>query len=113
MNARQIFKKALKDPALKGIDYISSSNLKKIVDSITKSLKDDYVISEWKHTLGNVRYEYHVHTDGIKYGLIKLYLKNIRGGNPKLVNFYSKRRHLYSRKKLENIIQEAQKEGYS
>lgn len=98
MNARQIFKRALKDPILEGIDYINQLNLIRIVDTI-KKLPEGAYISEWKHSLRKAQYEHHIHTDGIKDRLIKLYSDNVRGGNPKLLN-------LYSKKELEDIIQE-------
>ena len=48
-------------------------------------------MSEWLHTLGGVKYEYHMHRADIANALKKLYNQGVRGGNPRLTGMYSKR----------------------
>jgi len=88
---------ALKDPVISNLDCICPSN-KQVLEDIVSHLPDNAIISEWKYTIGNVKYLYHIHTNGINKKLNEAYINNVRGGNPKLTKIYSK-------KELKKIIE--------
>lgn len=91
----EVFKTALKDPQIR-IAVISPAHNKELVKIINGLTADEY-ISEWRHNMWNVRYEYHKHKCPIASELKQLYDQGICGGNPKLT-------HIYSRSDLEKII---------
>lgn len=95
MTPREIFKRALKDPKI-DIDVIALSRVAQI-EKIIKELTEGGYVSEWRHTLGEVEYEYHMHSAAFGETLKGLYDKGVRGGNGKLTN-------VYSRSDLEEII---------
>ena len=90
METRKFLRRALQDPKL-NIEVIIPREYLNIERALAK-LPDDVLISEWLHTMGTAKYEYHIHREPqIKTQLSELYGKDIRGGNPKLVNLYSKK----------------------
>ena len=97
MNTRETLKKALDDPKLE-IDVLDSSNYEDALSKIS-NLPEGSCITEWKHTMGCVEYEYHIHINGVAKDVTDLYAKGFRGGHPRLVD-------LYSKQKLEMLIQE-------
>lgn len=94
---RATFKNALKDPKVE-IDVIAPSRAQNIA-RLLHDLGSDCYVSEWRHTLGEVRYEYHRHNKDVGLVLKQLYDQGIRGGNPTLTR-------VYSRADLEQVIQE-------
>jgi hypothetical protein len=88
-NYLSILKAALKDPVLENIDCLfcgESSGLIGVIDS----LPSDACISEWRYGLGEVKYEYHVHTYDISSKLREAFEMGFRAGHPKLTAIYSK-----------------------
>ena len=98
MNPREIYKRALKDPSF-NIDAILPSQYGNIEKMLEKTAEDE-CISEWKHGMGKVGYEYHIHQQEIGCILQSLLEQGIQGGNPKLIKVYSK-------KELVDLIQGA------
>lgn len=96
MAPRETFKTALADLRL-DIEVLIPDNYPKVAATL-RSLPEDIVISEWRHVLGGIKYEYHVHTGQTAAELKRIYDEGQRGGNPKLVNVYTKA-------ELENIVQ--------
>ena len=92
-----VLKSALKEPIISNLDCICPSN-KQVLENIINNLPDNPIISEWKYTIGNVNYFYHIHTNGINKKLTEAYNNSVRGGNPTLI-------HLYSKKELQKIIE--------
>ena len=56
-----------------------------------KTTAEDEYISEWKHMIGEVGYEYHVHQQETGRILRSLLEQGMQGGNPRLIKVYSKR----------------------
>jgi len=69
-----------------------------LVEYILANLPDNILVSEWLHTLGYAKYEYHIHIGETADNLKKLYEQDVRVGNPKLLR-------LYSKKELKDITQ--------
>lgn len=88
MDNRAILKKALEDPQLE-ITVLNASTYKSILPMI-RNLPEGSCVSEWKHSLGYLRYEYHTHNGDFANEIIELYKLGINGGNPKLIKVYSK-----------------------
>lgn len=84
-----VLRKALDDPKLEGLACISPSE-SSVLAKIVTTLPTDAYISEWRYGIGEIRYVYHVHTNGIIPELRKLFEKGIGGGHPKLTALYSK-----------------------
>jgi len=95
-NYLSILRKALKDLKLDGLTCISSSESPRLSE-IVKNLSPDACISEWRYGMGNIRYEYHVHQDGIAEQLREAFKNGVSGGHPKLTA-------IYSREELKKII---------
>ena len=95
MNPIGTFKTALKDPSI-NIDVISPSHADEITRLVNELAPDEYV-SEWRHNLWAVRYEYHRHKGPVASALKQLYDQGMYGGNPKLT-------HLYSRSDLRKLL---------
>ena len=89
MNLREIYKEALKDPSFK-IDAVLPSQYGNIEKMLGKIAEDEY-ISEWKHTAGEISYEYHIHQQETGHILQNLLEQGMRGGNPRLTKVYSKK----------------------
>lgn len=87
MNAREILRKALEDPRLEITAVMPSEygRLAKIVSHLT----EDAFVSEWRHSLVEVSYEYHVHGKEAALVLNGLIRKGIHGGHPRLIRLYS------------------------
>lgn len=98
--AINVLKKALDDPRLDGLTCISPSE-SSVLARIVTTLPTDAYISEWRYGIGEIKYVYHVHTNGIIPQLKDLFEKGIRGGHPKLTA-------LYSKEELEDIIKQYQ-----
>ncbi|HLC73106.1 MAG TPA: hypothetical protein VJH20_00545 [Candidatus Nanoarchaeia archaeon] len=96
MKLREMLKKALQDPELK-IEAIIPEEYAKL-DDFLANLPDNILVSEWLHTLGYAKYEYHIHIGETADNLKKLYEQDVRVGNPKLLR-------LYSKKELKDITQ--------
>ena len=104
MNPREVLKKALEDPLI-DIEYIGPLNHSSM-SAIMNGIPEKACISEWKHSVGKVRYEHHIHTNSITDQLRELYANGTTGGNPKIT-------HLYSMGELKEIIRQGQERGYS
>jgi hypothetical protein len=92
-----LFREALKDPKINGLECISPrfiAGLSKLVNLLC----DDSWVSEWRY---GRRYVYHRHTKDIGPKLNQFYGEGKRAGNPTLTNVYSKTR-------LEIILREYQ-----
>ncbi len=96
MNPLDTLRAALKDPHIR-IDVISAPHAEEIARLVGELSPDEYV-SEWRHNLWAVRYEYHRHESSVALALKQLYDSGVYGGNPKLIR-------IYSRSDLERIIQ--------
>jgi len=94
---RIVFKEARADPALGIIALIPSEYSK--LEQLLGEMPDNAVVSEWKHDMGYVRYEYHMHTGSNVAELKQLYGNNVRSKNPQLVC-------LYSKQELQELIQD-------
>lgn len=94
-NYIQILKKALNDPQVR-IDCISYSYDPKLIEYVRKMSSNLY-ISEWRYGIGEIRYEYHIHSKELAKKLIGALKKGAHGGHPRLTAIYSK-------DKLEEII---------
>ncbi len=80
--------RALKDPKIEGITCICDAEMNRL-KKIIPSLPANAIISEWKYGIGQVHYEYHIHTNGNSVQLKEAYEQNVRGGHPKLTALYS------------------------
>ena len=90
MNPRDILKKALEDPPLE-IEILTPTVYTKIA-LIICDLPEESLISEWFHNLlSEAKYEYHIHTGRTTNNLRDLYIRGVRGGNPRLVKLYTKK----------------------
>jgi len=87
MNSREIFRKALNDPCLE-IKVVMPSEYDKLAHLLKEIPKEAY-ISEWRHSMGEVRYEYHVHSGDTAERLLELFHDGQRAGNPKLIKIFS------------------------
>ncbi len=97
MNALELLKKALQDPLLE-IEVLIPEAYPKVA-SVLARLPEIACVSEWFHTLGTARYEYHVHAGEFAAELMRAYADGARAGNPKLV-------HVYSKQDLELLVRE-------
>lgn len=82
MSIRDTIRCALKDPVLE----VENNNFSAAVRGMLDDLSPESCISEWRHSLGEARYEYHVHRDDT---LKQVYVKGVVGGNPRLIKIYS------------------------
>lgn len=80
---------ALQDPKLEGVDCICRSNYPGLVD-IVEGLPSGAYVSEWRYGMGETRYEYRVHQDGIGEQLRKAFESGVRFGHPWLTAVYTK-----------------------
>ncbi len=96
MTNYEILRRAYAAPEL-DIRVIDPSQTEKIV----RILEDPSIkyISEWKHTVGKLKYTYHKHGEEGQE-LKELLKKGIAGGNPWLTN-------VFSREDLETILEES------
>src|SRR3989344_6295700 len=93
-----ILKRAHRDPK---IDlYCVTPELYKEIARILPKIPEDAIVSEWRYDIIKVHYEYHIHTDGIKEELLKLFKEGKRGWHPTLTA-------IYSREDLEKIVNES------
>lgn len=97
MVPRETFKKALEDVPLEIV--VIAPKYYDILSRLIRSIPVDGYVSEWKHAMGEARYEYHIHGRETGENLKKLFEKNIHGGNPKLA-------HVYSHDDLVSLVQE-------
>lgn len=88
MNYREILKRSLEDPIIKGIDCISPNSVSQLRRVIQES-DPGALISEWRYGPGQVKYIYRKHENGINPILQEAFQKGVRGGNPKLTGLYS------------------------
>lgn len=96
MIVQTFLKSRLGDPSL-DIPVLHADYFPRL-EALLLKMPQEVVISEWKHTMGEAAYEYHVHTGNHASKLVALYKKGVRGGNPKLVA-------LYTKSQLEKLIQ--------
>lgn len=95
-----VLKKALDDPQLEGLACICPSE-SSVLARIVKTLPTTAYVSEWRYGIGEIKYVYRVHTNGIIPELKGIFEKGIKGGHPQLTA-------LYSREELVRIIQQYQ-----
>ncbi|MDD5331793.1 MAG: hypothetical protein PHE43_03150 [Candidatus Nanoarchaeia archaeon] len=86
-----ILKKALNDEKLniKDIDNLSGGDLS-YLEKVVEELPNNGGVSEWQYGMGNLFFEYHLHTNGLVPKLKELYHRGKRGGHPTLLAVYSK-----------------------
>jgi hypothetical protein len=91
-------KKALEDPKIEGLDSISSDDTSRLTE-IVDELPSDGCISEWRYGVGIIKYEYHIHKNGIFNPLKEAFEKGVRGGGPRRLTA------VYCKEDLQKIIQ--------
>lgn len=87
MNPREIFRRALEDPRLEIL--VLAPPVYETVARIAADLPEGACVSEWRHTLVEVSYEYHIHGKETATALNDLIRRGIHGGHPKLVRMYT------------------------
>jgi len=88
-NYRALFKKALKDPQIKGLECICPSD-KSALRKVLINLPDDEWVSEWRYGMGEIFYRYHRHLNGLGQKLKKAYDEGKRAGHPFFTGIFSK-----------------------
>jgi hypothetical protein len=99
-NPIDTLRKALNDPKLEDLPCICPAHNSELI-RILRKLPSDAFVSEWRHGQGIVRYEYHVHMNGVGASLRDAFDKGAKGGYPTLTA-------VYSREELEKISQESE-----
>jgi len=86
-----LLRQALSDPKLEDLACITSDSIRSL-QSIAEQLPVGEGISEWRIGLGIIKYEYHLHKQGMAVQLKKALNKRISGGGPhKLTGVYFKK----------------------
>ncbi|MBI4155110.1 hypothetical protein HY498_03425 [Candidatus Woesearchaeota archaeon] len=86
---RALFKKALKDPQIKGLECICPSG-RVALQKVLKTLPDNVWVSEWRYGMGIVSYRYYLHINGLGLKLKKAYDEGKRAGHPFFTGIFSK-----------------------
>jgi len=89
-----LFKRARKDEHIKGVDSLFDCEMIPVV----KMLPPKSYISEWRYGMGEIRYEYYIHSNSFANKLKKVLNKGING-----YPFY-KLTNIYSKKDLKEIL---------
>ena len=96
-----ILKKALEDPKIEDLDSISSDASSRLAE-IVNELPNGGCISEWRYGLGQIKYEYRLHKNGISDQLKEAFKKGVRGGGPRRLTA------VYCKQEIRKIIQKSE-----
>ncbi|MCK4670557.1 MAG: hypothetical protein KAT43_05120 [Nanoarchaeota archaeon] len=100
INPIHILLRALKDPILEGIDCICPSNYPKLAITLV-NLSSDTFISEWRYGIGEIKYECHVHRNGIGEQIKRAFENGVRGGGSRKLT------SVRSKEELDVLIQQS------
>ncbi len=94
-------RRALEDPRIEDLDSINPNNTSRLIKIVNK-LPEAGCISEWRYGLGEIKYEYRIHNNGISNPLKEAFEKGVRGGGPRRLT------GVYFKRDIQKIIQKSE-----